>query len=150
MFKKLFDRIKDFVVSVWDQTKEFVTSFAKSCRNRVEDVKDAVVYAVETLKSEGGLGILLSTIKEKTVEFFQAAWVELKRLAVDVRDNWEAAAVLVLSAIGLTHILGQVPLVVHVPAFIEAPLVLPVIATAMIALLTYMMLKKVGEPCLEQ
>jgi len=147
MFKKLFSRIKDFVVSAWEKTKKFVTDFVDSCRDRVDDAKEAARYTVETLKSEGGLGILLSTIKDKIVMFFKAAWAEFKRLLVDIRDNWEAAVILILATIGLSYLIGQIPLTVNVPEWMEASMIIPVIASAIISLLTWLMLRKAGEPC---
>jgi hypothetical protein len=150
MFKKLFNRIGRFFVEAYERTKKFVTGFFKSCSDRIADAKRTVSYTVEVLKSERGFGILLSIIKDKVVEFFSVSFEVIKRIAADIRDNWEAATVLVFATIGVTHILGQIPLTISVPMCFEAPMILPVIAIFVITVLTMLMLKKGGEPCLEK
>jgi len=136
-------------VEAYKRTKKFVTGFFKSCGDRVADVKHTVSYTIDVLKSERGFSILLSIIKHKVVDFAKAAWTELKRLAADARDNWEAVVVLVLSTVGLTHLLGQIPLTIYVPAFLETSMILPVVSVVVITTLTVLMLKKGGEPCLD-
>jgi hypothetical protein len=68
-----------------------------------------------------------------------SAFRAVKDLFVDVVKNAEAVCILSFSAIGLTAVLSEIPFHYALPAFIDAPMVIPVIAVLIVLLLITLM-----------
>ena len=66
----------------------------------------------------------------------------IKDLFVDVVKNAEAVAILTFASIGLTTVFAEIPFHYALPAFIDAPMIIPVIAVLTILLLITIMQKR--------
>lgn len=147
MFKSFFNKIGECFRQFYIRTTGFFTDIWKALCDRINDAKRAYRFTINTLKSERGVSILLSTIKDGAVKFFKALWKETKNILANIRDNWEAAMLLTFSLFGLTHLIGKIPLTITLPTFFEAAMVIPAVAMIIIMLLIVLMQAKVGEPC---
>jgi len=68
----------------------------------------------------------------------------IKNLFVETVQNIESVVILSFSAIGLTTILSEIPFHYALPAFIDAPLIIPVIAVLTILLLITIMQMRIN------
>ena len=74
-------------------------------------------------------------IKDFVKGVAKAAYHKVKNFFVGVWRHAEAVAILTLAAFGLNVLLGEIPFVFALPMWIEAPLVIPVLAVTIISLI---------------
>lgn len=79
----------------------------------------------------------LEKIKIFTQEVFQVAKNKLVDFCTGVYHNLESIGILVLSSLGLSALIGELPFWLTLPWWIEAPFVVPVLSVAIIYLLVY-------------
>ena len=66
---------------------------------------------------------------------FKAIWTTIKNAIVDLFHNFESVLILSASAVGVSAILQQIPFHYALPAFVDAPLFIPVVSVLFIMLL---------------
>lgn len=59
--------------------------------------------------------------------------LKIKDFIIGLYNHLESVAVLSLSAMGLSTLMGELPFLAMLPAFIEGPMVIPVVAVLIIA-----------------
>lgn len=69
----------------------------------------------------------------------KAMWRTIASFVKDTVNNAEATILLCTSAVGVSAIIGKQAMVYQLPAFINAPMVIPMISIAFVVLLTYSM-----------
>lgn len=99
----------------------------------------------KNIRTEDGCKKNWDNIKKQAEELVKVVIKEAKGIWKDVIDNWEAATILSLATIGLTFLIGELPNFTWVPAFIEAPMVIPVISVLIIMLLVVLLENKIKE-----
>lgn len=93
--------------------KHFVVNASRDVFNFV---KKAATFVKETLQ----------VAAKKVVKFIKGVW-----------DHIETVAILVLATFGLAVLIGELPFLLTLPIWIEAPMVAPVIAIILMKLLTW-------------
>lgn len=77
----------------------------------------------------------LKKIRDYLVETTKAAARTVKDFAVGCIRHAETIIVLGLAAIGLNALLSELPFHIALPAWVESPLIIPVIAIVLVSLL---------------
>ena len=77
------------------------------------------------------------TTRRFVTKVVKVAAKDLKDYAVGFYTHLESVGILVLASLGLNQLLGEVPFFLALPAFIEAPLVIPVLAVLLISALIW-------------
>lgn len=90
----------------------------------------------------GGIGLQKGhnmPTKEEIFSFLNEMWVAARNRVVrfikDLYEHTEAIGILVLASLGLNALLGEIPFYFTLPLWIEAPMVIPVLAVIGIAML---------------
>lgn len=73
--------------------------------------------------------------KRYTKRVYIAAKRKVVNFVVGTYRHWEAIAILVLASLGLNSLFGEVPFYMLLPAWIEATMVIPILAVLGITLL---------------
>lgn len=71
---------------------------------------------------------IINFIKKILVNIFNS----LKNLIINILSNIESVIILLFASIGLTTILAEIPFHYALPAFIDAPLIIPIVSIMLI------------------
>lgn len=128
---------------------ESAAEFAAEVINKVVETTISTSFVVydfsKNMCTDDGRKTNWDNIGKKANEFAKIIMEEAKKIWKDVIDNWEAAIILSLATIGLIFIIGELPNFIWIPAFIEAPMVVPVISVLIIMLLVTLLEHKIKE-----
>jgi len=130
-FKDVYNTTVDFAAEAINQTIDLAINTSIN-----------IYDFAKRLGSKNGREKNWNDIKKKANDFAKIVLNEAKKILKDVVDNWEAAIILTLSSVGLTHIIGSLPETVNLPAFIEIPMVAPVISVLIILFLVFLIERK--------
>jgi len=130
-FKDVYNTTADFVAEAINQTIDLAINTSMNIYN-----------FVKRIDSTTGREKNWNDIKKKVSDFAKIILNEAKKILKDITDNWEAAIILTLASVGLTHIIGSLPETVNLPAFIETPMVAPVISVLIILFLVFLIERK--------
>jgi len=111
----------------------------------VIDVSFATYEFAANLKTDEGRKENWELIKRRSVDFAKIIMEEGKKILKDIADNWEAVVILTLASVGLSHIIGEFPTFIMLPAFFESTMVVPVMSVIIILILVTLLEKKIGD-----
>lgn len=70
---------------------------------------------------------------------FKAAWRMVSGFVTDIVTNIEGVVILGLATVGCAAVLAEIPFTIATPMWLEATLVIPVLATTIVLLLAWIM-----------
>ena len=141
-FKEKYETATDWATEAINRTIDIAidaSDWATEAINRTIDIAiDASLSTYDFSKnmgSEDGRKKNWEDIKKKFNDLAKVVMREAKDVWKEMADNWEAAVILTCASLGLTHIIGELPAFIKLPAFFESQMVVPVIAVIIITAL---------------
>lgn len=79
----------------------------------------------------------LVKLKDLIKNAISSAYHTVKDFIKGCYEHWETTAILVLSAIGISSLLGELPFYLTLPMWIEAPMIIPLLGVLLILFLLW-------------
>ena len=139
---KLLERAVDAGIEFGLDSLELGHQIARQIHEGVVETVEDAKAAFKAMVNRRTRRQVLRNAKKSLIKIPGKTFRAAKAIVRDILKHWKGATVLTLAAIGLSHILGELPMMIWLPAIFEMPMVTPVLSVLIITMLVGSMRKQ--------